>query len=75
MRRLNRTFRDILFKSGAFVPRTSSNSNAIVPRASLAAAQDFERFTRVLRVLCSVMDAFEVLLLCVCEWLETVNVM
>ncbi|KAH9034099.1 hypothetical protein EDB85DRAFT_1948865 [Lactarius pseudohatsudake] len=56
---LHETFRDILFKSGAFTPRSSSNSNAMVLRASLVEAQDSERFTRVLRALCSVMDTFE----------------
>lgn len=56
---LHETFRDILFKSGAFIPRSSSNSNVMVLRASPVEAQDFERFTRVLRALCSVMDAFE----------------
>ncbi|KAI9448534.1 hypothetical protein H4582DRAFT_2124508 [Lactarius indigo] len=56
---LHETFRDILFKSGAFVPRPTSNFNAIDLRASLAEAEDFERVIRVLRALCSVMDAFE----------------
>ncbi|KAH9044945.1 hypothetical protein EDB83DRAFT_2406282 [Lactarius deliciosus] len=56
---LHETFRDILFKSGAFIPQSSSNSNAIVLRALPAEAQNFERFTRVLSALCSVMDAFE----------------
>ncbi|KAI9435448.1 hypothetical protein H4582DRAFT_1969446 [Lactarius indigo] len=53
---LHETFRDILFKSGAFIPRSPSNSIATVLPVE---AQNFERFTRVLGALCSVMDAFE----------------
>ncbi|KAH9059338.1 hypothetical protein EDB87DRAFT_786317 [Lactarius vividus] len=56
---LHETFRDILFKSGVFVPRSTSNLNAIDLRVSLAEAEDFERVIRVLRALCSVMDDFE----------------
>ncbi|KAH9024779.1 hypothetical protein EDB84DRAFT_1580196 [Lactarius hengduanensis] len=55
---LHETFRDILFKSGAFVPRSTSTVT-IDLRASLVEAEDFERVVRMLRALCSVLDAFE----------------
>ncbi|KAH9007336.1 hypothetical protein EDB86DRAFT_81050 [Lactarius hatsudake] len=63
---LHETFRDILFESRAFVPRSISNFNTIGLRAPLAEAEDFERVIYVFRALCSVMDAFEVTLV-VCE--------
>jgi len=52
---LHVTFRDILSKPGAF-GGTPSNPNETAPRVE---TQGPERFTCVLRALCSVMDAFE----------------
>lgn len=62
MRQLNRTFRDILSESGDFDAPTTSNPNETGLRAPCADTQGPERFTGVLRVIFSVLDAFEVLL-------------
>ena len=61
---MNRTFRDILFESGAFHMPTNEASL----RAPCADTQGPERFVSMLRVIFSVIDAFEVfwvLVLCV----------
>jgi hypothetical protein len=57
MRQLNRTFSDIFVKSGAFdTPTTERNLRTDT--------QGRERFTSLLRVIISIMDAFEVLWVC-----------
>jgi hypothetical protein len=59
---LNRTFRDILVKSGAFDAAPATNLNGTDPRVSRADTPGpEERFAGVIRVIFSVMDAFEVL--------------
>lgn len=57
---LHITFRDILFKPGAFCDTpTTSNLNESGIRAPSGATQGRERFIGVLGALCSVTDAFE----------------
>ncbi|KAH9034093.1 hypothetical protein EDB85DRAFT_2289201, partial [Lactarius pseudohatsudake] len=58
---LHLTFRDILFKSGAFADTstTSNPSETGLLRAPRADTQGPEHVTRLLRALLSVMDAFE----------------
>jgi hypothetical protein len=58
MRQMNRTFRDILFESGAFDMPATSNLNETDLRVSWAETQGP---TSVLRMIFSVLDAFEVL--------------
>ncbi|KAI9461917.1 hypothetical protein BJY52DRAFT_1257576 [Lactarius psammicola] len=59
---LHTTFKDILFKLGAFSLPKASKLNEQDLKASSAGALALERFSSVLRALSSVMDAFEVLL-------------
>jgi hypothetical protein len=64
MCQLNRTFRDILVKSGAFDTPPITNLNGTDPRVSREDTPGpEERFAAVtvIRVFFSVMDAFEVL--------------
>ncbi|KAH9177223.1 hypothetical protein EDB89DRAFT_1519640 [Lactarius sanguifluus] len=58
---LHLTFRDVLFKSGAFADTstTSSPSETGLRRATRADTEGPERVTRLLRALLSVLDAFE----------------
>ncbi|KAH9044955.1 hypothetical protein EDB83DRAFT_2523601 [Lactarius deliciosus] len=67
---LHLTFRDILFKSGAFADTltTSNPSETGLRQAPRADTQGPERVTRLLRALLSVMDAFEVLYVLVHAW-------
>ncbi|KAH9019521.1 hypothetical protein EDB84DRAFT_1442074 [Lactarius hengduanensis] len=67
---LHLTFRDILFKSGAFADTstTSNPSETGLLRAPRADTQGPERVTRLLRALLSVLDAFEVLYALVHAW-------
>lgn len=61
MHQLNRTFSDILSKSGDFDTPTTSNPNETSLCAPCADTQGPERFAGVLRLIFSVLDAFEVL--------------
>ncbi|KAN0142045.1 hypothetical protein V8E53_000507 [Lactarius tabidus] len=56
---LHLTFKDILFESGASNTPATSNLNETDLRASCAETQGLERIAGVLRVIFSVMDAFE----------------
>ena len=71
MRPLNRTFRDILVKSRAFDTPTTTNPNATDLRASCVDSQGPEQFDGVIdviRVIFSVIDAFEVRQVLFFEW-------
>ena len=57
---LNRTFRDILFKSETFDTSTTSYLNETGLQEPRMEIWGPEHITGVLRRLCSVMDAFEV---------------
>lgn len=61
MRKLNRTFRNILFESGTFDTPATSNLNETDLRASCAESQGPENIASVLRTIFSVIDAFQVL--------------
>jgi hypothetical protein len=64
MCQLNRTFRDILVKSGAFDTPPVTNLNGTdpgVPRKDIPGAEERFAAITVIRVFFSVMDAFEVL--------------
>lgn len=61
MRPLNRTYRNILFESGAFDTPATLNLNKADSCVSCAETQGPERIAVSLCMILSVMDAFEVL--------------
>lgn len=61
MRPLNRTYRNILFESGAFDTPATSNLNKADFCVSCAETQGSEKIAVSLCMILSVMDAFEVL--------------